>query len=120
MTRFIGGPANGRTMLLRRAPVLLRVVVDRDNGNVDALDQLEDMPEDHEAVHAYELTGPPSWCFVDGTNVRGRFVMAEYRLCEKQPEEAEMRNMAAWAWWTDCAGPQVPWVKERLKRQQNQ
>jgi len=44
MTRFLDGPAQGETLMLRRAPILLRVTRDP-MGNFDGLDQLDDRPD---------------------------------------------------------------------------
>lgn len=53
MTTFKDGPAEGRTLLLRRAPTLLRVV--QEDGEFDALDQLNDEPGPRESIYCYFL-----------------------------------------------------------------
>lgn len=52
--RFLDGPAAGQSLGLRRVPIFLRVVIDRETGKVDALDQLDDVPRPTEEVHVYE------------------------------------------------------------------
>lgn len=49
MIEFLDGPAGNKTLELRRAPVYLRVVIDAD-GNIDALDQLDDRPKEDERI----------------------------------------------------------------------
>jgi len=51
---LLDGPAAGAKLALHRAPVFLRVVIDRATGAVDALDQLDDTPRDGEDVHVYQ------------------------------------------------------------------
>ena len=61
MTRFLDGPAAGNALMLRRAPLFLRVTIDAAGGKVDALDQLDDDPQDGETVHVYrQLPGTRS------------------------------------------------------------
>jgi hypothetical protein len=56
MVRFLDGPAKGKALALQRAPLLLRVVI-AEAGNIDALDQPDDMPTQHERVTVYERVG---------------------------------------------------------------
>lgn len=100
MTSFEGGPAGGATLLLRRAPVFLRVVIGP-RGKVDALDQLEDVPADGETVHVYERFGPrghvclrPGGCHEYGT----------YRHLPHVDGEL-LRDTAAWRAWASTARP---------------
>ena len=49
MTRFLDGPAAGVLLALRRAPLYLRVVYHAKREEPwDALDQLADVPGEHE------------------------------------------------------------------------
>lgn len=101
MTRFVDGPAKGQLLLLKRAPLFLRVVLAPD-GKWDALDQLEDKPAPEEKLFAYEITAPPGWCFMDGPKCRGRYASAEYRLVAQQPMDAWMRDETTWPSWVEA------------------
>jgi len=75
--KFHGGPAGGRSLMLRRAPALLRVVLSK-SGELDALDQTGDEPAIGETVSVYKIREPatrvhiraqrpaPSGCFMFG------------------------------------------------------
>ena len=52
--RLLDGPAAGASLGLRRVPLFLRVVIHRETGKVDALDQLYDEPLNAEAIHVYQ------------------------------------------------------------------
>lgn len=104
MTTFVDGPAKGQTLMLKRAPLLLRVTQEGDKW--DALDQLEDQPRSTETLHAYELACRPGSCFVDGSKIHGRFTVAHYKLVIPQPAETVMRSNAAWAEWANTVGPE--------------
>lgn len=107
MTKFLNGPAAGQTLMLKRAPIYLRVT--RDDKHAlspvwDALDQPEDTPMGGESVFAYKCKGTPGMAMVDGRDKKGKkwggaFVIAEYELCEVQPTDAEMRSTPAWQAW---------------------
>ncbi len=84
--------------MLQRAPVYLRVT--EKAGKFDALDLLEDHPEPGETIYAYEQFGEPGVCFIDGAKVRGRFVMAEYRICVEQPAQSVLSDTKSWQDWT--------------------
>lgn len=105
MTRFLDGPAAGRTMVLARAPLLLRVVNKGDYW--DALDQLVDELAPGETATAYARCGRPTCGFVDGRGADGRrwgrrFVAAEYRVVGDQPAQEVMADNARWqAWCSD-------------------
>lgn len=58
MIELIDGPANGVSLDLMRAPIMLRVVRDR-AGNWDALDQLADEPKRGETIFLYRMVGNP-------------------------------------------------------------
>lgn len=113
MTRFDDGPAKGTTLRLMRAPYFLRVCVgpvldDTDNRpNIDALDQVVDVPRPHEQLFAYQLTGPAGWMHVKASGGRGGFsTMATYRLVEQQPTDDEMRNQKNWERWCEAHRPE--------------
>lgn len=102
MTRFTDGPAGGRTLLLRRSPLFLRVTRD-DRGKFDALDQLHDEAEPGEAISAYRKVSDDGTVHVDSTE-RGRRVgrwyrCATYAVVAAQPDDATMRDTEAWRGW---------------------
>lgn len=98
MTRFLNGPAEGQTLMLRRAPIFLRVV--EKAGKWDALDQLGDSPESGETLHAYRISKrPQGHVHLNAGKASGFYSMASYLLCEKQPTAEEMRDSRAWESW---------------------
>ena len=104
MIRFLDGPAAHVTHLnLRRAPVMLRVVVNA-AGEWDALDQLDDVARPDETIHVYRMEGRPDVMFLDG--VKGgrrcgwRETYAEYRYLPEQP--ADVRTNEAWVAWCEA------------------
>lgn len=107
MTRLLDGPAAGTDLMLRRAPVWLRVVVAPD-GTVDALDQLQDTPQPDEEVHVYrQVEGTSSVVFACRTRSRGgRYEGASYRHVPGAPAD-DLRDSAAWQAWC-VAQPGVP------------
>lgn len=101
MTTFHDGPAHGKILGLRRAPRFLRVVI-KPNGEIDALDQLDDTPERLETIHAYEVFGQVGGMHVRASKGGGFYTIAEYRHVHPQPTDAEMRTTAAWHTWTEA------------------
>lgn len=102
MSSFLNGPAAGRTLSIRRAPYLLRVVIDRTTGAVDALDQLDDDPSDTEDVYVYRLAAPPQQAHVCyGGRQRHRSGWFEFGIYQHVPEAdgAALRETAAWRAW---------------------
>ncbi len=104
MTRFTDGPAKGKTLLLARAPLFLRVVIA--GGKLDALDQLDDRPQGGERIYAYRRTGPATALHIDFCRGRGRkgprsawYRGGDYALVEPQPNEAVLRDTARWRGW---------------------
>jgi len=83
MTRFLDGPAAGKTLSLSYAPMYLRVVIDP-KGNVDALDAPDDSPRPGEIVHLYRRHGPVTTGFIAGRDPKTgkrfgrRFSAADY------------------------------------------
>jgi len=100
MIKFLNGPAGGAKLDLRRAPHLLRVVIDFD-GTVDALDQLDDVPKATETIHVYALLGRPSQYHVLCTPrwKSGWHLAADYRLHGEQPSEEIARDTHRWREW---------------------
>ena len=101
MIRFTNGPAAGVPgLLLRRAPLYLRVVCH--DGKWDALDQLDDRPEPGETIYAYRLVEQQGSVHINrGRRGSGFFVMATYTVVEPQPADATMRNNACWREWAE-------------------
>lgn len=122
MITFRLGPAAGKYLDLLRAPLLLRVVIDRD-GTVDALDQPDDQAKPTETIHVYarvgEVIGRGFACS------RGRgcrpVVIAEYVHCLSQPDDADARDNARWQAWAEkaaaeLANPQASSLKSQASR----
>src|SRR4051812_34526056 len=100
MTTFEDGPAKGQTLMLQRAPLFLRVVVDP-SGKVDALDQLTDTPASNEKIFAYVLTAEPGRFHIyKRARGSGWYAIGSYKQVFPQPTESVMRNNASWRDWT--------------------
>lgn len=103
MTHFLDGPAEGRTMDTRRAPVFLRVVEDRSTGKFDVLDLLDDTPTPSERVFVYQRE-PGTWGQVFAcTRSRrggGRYEYGSYRHLPGVDGE-QLRETSAWRGWTE-------------------
>ena len=104
MVRLLDGPAEGNSLKLRRAPVFLRVVIDNDRS-VDALDRLEDVPQDDESIYVYKIR-PETFgryhLLVRGKNARthgGWWQSGDYDLFDDQPEDEILRDTAKWREW---------------------
>lgn len=92
--------------MLKRAPRFLRVthVPQIIPPKWDALDGLEDIPEPHEELFAYEVHGETGSCFMDGRGKDGKkwggcYAIATYRVVPEQPDDATMRDAIAWRQW---------------------
>jgi hypothetical protein len=112
--RFLDGPAAGVSLMLRRAPVVLRVVSRPPRGKDDtvahglawdALDQLDDLPEPRETVHVYRRQRDPTWFHLcirgKGKRAAGFYAVADYRLYWRQPDGTITRDTAAWRAWCE-------------------
>lgn len=103
MIRFSDGPAAEQLLMLKRAPLFLRVVMNATTQQWDALDQLLDKPAAGEAIFVYRLVGKPSYAMLDwtekGRRVGGQFASATYSYVAEQPDEATMRNRDKWREW---------------------
>ena len=108
MTKFSDGPAAGIALMLKRAPVFLRVV--EKSGKFDALDQLDDVPEPGEKLSAYTLASMPGMAFVDGTKCRGAYPIATYQMVAEQPTDEAMRDTTKWAKWCEENGKKHPLI----------
>lgn len=98
MTTFEDGPAKGKTLMLHRAAMFLRVVESK--GEIDALDQLTDKANPKEKIYAYKIIGDAGFCHIRASGGRGGFYpIAKYRLYSQQPSDADMRDNEAWTKW---------------------
>lgn len=98
MITFLDGPARGQHLMLRRAPMFLRVT--ESGGTFDGLDQLEDTPRPDEKVYAYRIEGEATWCHVRISGGRGGiYKIADYRFVTEQPSDAAIRDAAKWTEW---------------------
>ena len=105
MTIFQDGPAKGQSLMLKRAPVFLRVVKSL-AGKWDGLDQLDDRPQFSEEVFAYVMTRPPGHMHIRAKGGAGGFYpVAEYQLCTTQPTDFQLRNNSAWGEWANSQPP---------------
>lgn len=101
MIHFLDGPAAGVKLMLKRAPVLLRVTHHVMSGKWDALDQLDDQPDPDERIYVYRVAGPVSHCHIRCAEPApsGWFVMGEYRVLPDQPEDRHTRATEDWRAW---------------------
>lgn len=102
MTSFDNGPAKGQRLMLKRAPLFLRVV--EAGGKFDALDQLADEPEAGERLFAYRRVGEVGMCHIHRKGGGGWFTIANYALVAQQPDDATMRDTTAWRAWCHQEG----------------
>lgn len=103
MLRFLDGPAAGVSLCCARAPLFLRVVQDT-AGKWDSLDQLADTPAPGETIHVYRKVSSEGTVHIDYRDAQGRRrgrweQIAGYRLHEVQPDDATLRETAAWRAW---------------------
>lgn len=100
MTTFLDGPARGHHLNLHRTPKFLRVT--ELDGKFDALDQLYDVPLPEEKIYAYQIEGQPGWYHINaGQGKGGFFKIGEYRLCDPQPAEEDLRSRPRWRVWCE-------------------
>lgn len=107
VTEFADGPAAGVVLMLRRAPLYLRVTFDRRArmDPWDALDALDDVPKPGEDLIAYRRVGLRGSVFV---RPGGRFALARYAAVDPQPDDRTMRAVDPWRAWcqAQAAGPE--------------
>lgn len=109
MTRFLDGPAAGEVLMLKRAPVFLRVVRNS-AGAWDALDIPSDTPSADETIHVYRREGRPGWIHVNRSKKAGGHftgTTASYRLIDPQPHDLTLRDRAQWEAWARGAWDRV-------------
>lgn len=96
MTKFVDGPADGQTLMLKRQPLFLRVVRDG-AGKWDALDQLHDSPRHGEEAFVYVHVADDGCVFV---RPGGMYRTTRYALFPQQPSQAVLRDTVAWRGFT--------------------
>ena len=107
MTRLHGGPADGVTLMLQRAPIYLRAVC-IPGGDWDALNQLDDAPKASEQIIVYQRDGDGGWVHLRTNRGCRWYTSAEYRVLDLQPDDAAVRETAAWrAWCSVLAGEEA-------------
>jgi hypothetical protein len=66
----------------------------------DALDQLEDTPNPDETIYLYRITALPGWCHIRAAKGGGgTYSMGHYAYVSPQPDDAILRDNAAWRNW---------------------
>lgn len=106
MVTFDDGPAAGARLSLQRSPLLLRIVQNA-KDQIDALDQLDDVPESDERIAVYLLVRNDGNAFIDGRDPKTgkrfgrREAMASYELYDPQPTDEQARDPKKWHDW--CA-----------------
>jgi hypothetical protein len=119
MTSFTNGPAQDQTLMLKRAPIFLRVVQDN-AGKFDALDQPEDTPRPGEKLYAYRIREKPGGCHLSircrGKRGGGFYTIASYELVEVQPDQAFMADANHWGAWchAQILPPHVLRIQEEM------
>lgn len=102
MTAFVDGPAAGEILMLRRAPVMLRVVRSK-LGKWDALDQPDDAAKAGEQIFVYRLAEKPSRYHLcirgKGKKEGGFYWSGKYELLPENVADEVLRDTAAWARW---------------------
>lgn len=99
MIRFNDGPASGIQLMVKRAPIYLRLVFARKEW--DALDQVDDEPKRTEQITAYRrvaLEHPTHFKFFR-RSANGWYANATYAVVTPQPDDATMRDKAKWQAW---------------------
>ena len=101
MITFVDGPAAGTVLDLERAPVFLRVVIDRQTGAVDAVDQVGDRPRLGEDVHVYRRVGQAERYHLKCSKPAesGWRSKANYQLHDEQPADHVARDRESWEEW---------------------
>jgi hypothetical protein len=107
MVTLLDGPAAGTTLLLKRSPIYLRVVINprakKAENRFDALDQLNDQARAHERIVVYRRIGPARSFHMKGSGgISGVYAMAEYQLHAEQPDDHVTRDTSAWRDWCWC------------------
>lgn len=116
---FAGGPADGRECWLQRAPLFLRIVVDRRaelkrNGKppaaaIDALDLLDDEPRPHEDVYVYRCawSTPPAHICMRGRGCHTSVSAAYHYVDDVDAQELGLGDTETWREWAEREGNRV-------------
>lgn len=114
MTTFSDGPAKGQTLMLKRSPLLLRVVQSFNTGQFDALDAPNDTPAENERIFAYHMVEFRGMVHVNRRGGgSGFYGMATYALIPDQPTDEIMRDNEKWKAWKPCES-----ILDQLRRLQ--
>ncbi|MFN7019859.1 MAG: hypothetical protein ACK4WH_00850 [Phycisphaerales bacterium] len=102
MVKFLDGPAAGVALMLRRAPVFLRVVLSA-HRTWDALDQPEDLPTRSETVFVYVLTDRPTAVHIKMArrSQSGFYAQAVYQHVRAHVPPASVRDAESWREWVE-------------------
>ena len=102
MIRFLDGPAGGQSLMLQRAPLMLRVVINpRDpDGTWDALDSPDDTPRRGEVIHVYRRVTETSFVHlrVSGPG-SGFYLIASYSFWRGHPRSEYLARTVVWRAW---------------------
>jgi hypothetical protein len=113
MTTFLDGPAKDAVLMLKRSPLLLRVVRDP-RGEWDALDQLDDTPRAEESIAVYARRGEAGSVHICSRGRRGAgsgwFSAATYLHVAAPPPEAVLRDTARWREWCQDEARRRGWL----------
>jgi hypothetical protein len=115
---FLDGPASGQTLMLRRAPLFLRVCHDAGYAKAvckkgrqewDALDELSDVPRPGEKLYVYvrESHAGPIYVLMSSRNGSGWYERATYKLHSEQPDDETMRRTSSWQAWAQAAAEKM-------------
>lgn len=100
MTKLEDGPAKGQVLMLRRAPLFLRVAESAEGW--DGLDLFDDSPEPG-IFYAYRRTGTHGSAFIDFGGKKkhqsGLYTSASYEYIPEQPTQDVMASNEAWQTW---------------------
>ena len=103
MITFTGGPAEGKQLRFVRCPLMLRVVVNNRTGEVDALNEVADVPKNEESIVVYRCDRFEGTCHVSCRPRSQSYwsSIAHYTLLPKQPAEMLIRFRLDWERWCD-------------------
>jgi hypothetical protein len=98
--RFTGGPVDGKTLMCRRGPLFLRVVMNH-KGEVDALDQVDDKIRSNETAYVYVAQFPSRAVFIRSSDrsKSGCWAGNEYVFCNEQPSSDILEDNEKWRAW---------------------
>lgn len=97
VVQLVGGPGDGRSFHVQRAPIWLRAVSDI-NNRWDVLDLLEDAPTRDEEIHVYKQE---SWMHVRATQREHSGVYYRYvHVPIDNSQKATLRYTRSWRDWT--------------------